>query len=194
MRPIASTRIIDGSGVTETLSLVAMTCAITAPTWLFMSVKPHLLDAVLSDLNGLSAVLNDVISGSFSGRRSVRELVRGLQVEVGDNAGEAVLHRVHRLLEAWRPGVGLRPQRLQLAGGDEAALGPGGQPALQDLLVVVGELAVAGEQLEHDLRVAQVPLRVVVLAGAEDGRGDEVAVVRCRVLHQLASEQLADER
>src|SRR5689334_23427354 len=64
MRPTASTRIIDGSGVTVTLSLVSMTCAITAPTWLFMSVKPHLFDAVLSDLNGLSAVLNDVISDS----------------------------------------------------------------------------------------------------------------------------------
>src|ERR1700761_1128914 len=41
-----------------------MTCATTAPIWLFISVTPHLLDAVLSDLNGLSLVLNDVISGS----------------------------------------------------------------------------------------------------------------------------------
>ena len=41
-----------------------------------------------------------------------------------------------------RPRVRLGPQRLELAGGDDAALGPGGQPALQDLLVVVGELAV----------------------------------------------------
>src|SRR5260370_23153472 len=60
MRPTASTRIIDGSGVTVTFGLVLMTWAITAPTWLFMSVKPHLLDAVLSDLNGLSAVLKMV--------------------------------------------------------------------------------------------------------------------------------------
>src|SRR5215471_2835964 len=60
IRPTASTRIMDGSGVTVTLGLVAMTWAITAPTWLFMSVNPHLLDAVLSDLNGLSAVLNVV--------------------------------------------------------------------------------------------------------------------------------------
>ena len=44
--------------VTVTFGLVAMTSATTSPTWLFISVKPHLPDAVLSDLNGDSAVLN----------------------------------------------------------------------------------------------------------------------------------------
>src|SRR5918998_4771984 len=58
----ASTRIIEGSGVTVTLSLVAITCAIRAPTWLFISVKPHMLEAVLLVLNGLSDDVN-VVTG-----------------------------------------------------------------------------------------------------------------------------------
>src|ERR1700677_1740925 len=49
---------MDGSARTDTLSLVAMTWATTAPIWLFISVTPHWLEAVLSDLNGDSAVLN----------------------------------------------------------------------------------------------------------------------------------------
>src|SRR5215469_6004814 len=53
---------MDGRYRTFTFGLVDMTCATTAPTWLFISVKPHWLDAVLSDLNGLSAVLN-VVTG-----------------------------------------------------------------------------------------------------------------------------------
>ena len=41
-----------------------MTWATTAPTWLFISVTPHWLEAVLSDLNGDSAVLNlGVVTG-----------------------------------------------------------------------------------------------------------------------------------
>src|SRR6266511_1800063 len=55
--PVASTRIIDGSGVMVTLSNLPITSATMAPTWLFINVKPHMLDAVLSCLNGLSAVL-----------------------------------------------------------------------------------------------------------------------------------------
>ncbi len=51
---------MDGRCVTFTFGFVPMTRAITAPTWLFISVNPHLPDAVLSDLNGLSAVLNVV--------------------------------------------------------------------------------------------------------------------------------------
>ena len=50
IRRSASTRIIDGSGVTLTLGLVLITSATTTPTWLFISVKPHMLDAVLSTL------------------------------------------------------------------------------------------------------------------------------------------------
>src|SRR4051794_5840402 len=57
MRPTASTRIIEGSGVIVTFSCWPITCATIAPTWLFISVNPHMLDAVLSDLSGLSAVL-----------------------------------------------------------------------------------------------------------------------------------------
>src|SRR5258707_521242 len=34
----------------------------------------------------------------------------------------------------------------------------------------------------------------VVLLRADDGRGDEVAVARRRVLHQVTAEQLTDER
>jgi hypothetical protein len=60
-------------------------------------------------------------------------------------------------------------------------------------LVVVGELSVVREQLEHGNGVAQVPLCVVVLAGADDGGRDEVAVARCRLLHEVAPEQLTDE-
>jgi hypothetical protein len=55
MRFIASTRIIEGSGVTVTFGLSRITSATTTPTWLFISVKPHMLEAVLLDLNGLSA-------------------------------------------------------------------------------------------------------------------------------------------
>src|SRR6516225_8152317 len=64
MRFLASTRIIDGSGVIVTLGLCDMTSAIIAPTWLFINVKPHMFDAVLSALNGLSAVLKVVVTGS----------------------------------------------------------------------------------------------------------------------------------
>src|ERR1700735_1889623 len=49
---------MDGRARTDTLSLAAMTWATTAPIWLFISVTPHWLEAVLSDLNGDSAVLN----------------------------------------------------------------------------------------------------------------------------------------
>src|SRR3984957_7705097 len=79
IRPIASTRIIDGRKRTLTLGLVAMTCATTAPIWLFISVTPHWLEAVLSDLYGDSAVLNlGVVTGSApsglrgGGRRECR--------------------------------------------------------------------------------------------------------------------------
>src|SRR6185369_8773957 len=58
-----STRIIDGSGVMVTLGLCDMTSATIAPTWLFIKVKPHMFDAVLLALNGLSAVLK-VVTGS----------------------------------------------------------------------------------------------------------------------------------
>ena len=58
---------------------------------------------------------------------------------------------------------------------------------------MVGELSVVREQREHGNGVAQVPLRVVVLAGADDSRRDEVAVPRCRVLDEVAPEQLTDE-
>ncbi len=56
---------MDGRARTDTLSLAAMTWATTAPIWLFISVTPHWLEAVLSDLNGDSAVLNlGVVTGS----------------------------------------------------------------------------------------------------------------------------------
>jgi hypothetical protein len=48
---------MDGSHVTVTFGLVAITAATISPTWLFISVKPHLLDGVLSDLNGLSVAV-----------------------------------------------------------------------------------------------------------------------------------------
>ena len=76
----------------------------------------------------------------------------------------------------------------------ERARGPVRQPVLHDRLVVVGELAVVGEQLEHRRRVAQVALGEVVLGRADHRRGDEVAVARSGLLDQLAAEQLADER
>src|SRR5580704_11592003 len=62
---MASTRIMDGSHITVTLGLVAITCATISPTWLFISVTPHLLDGVLSDLNGLSVAV--VIARAPSG-------------------------------------------------------------------------------------------------------------------------------
>src|ERR1700749_1532957 len=56
---------MDGRARTDTLPLVAMTWDTTAPIWLFISVTPHWLEAVLSDLNGDSAVLNlGVVTGS----------------------------------------------------------------------------------------------------------------------------------
>jgi hypothetical protein len=61
-RPRPSIRIIDGSGVTVTLSSRSSTWAMSAPTWLFIRVNPHMFEAVLSDLNGLSAVVNAVTS------------------------------------------------------------------------------------------------------------------------------------
>src|SRR5882757_11301458 len=64
MRFLASTRIMDGSGVILTLSFVAITSAMIAPTWLFINVKPHMFEAVLLTLNGLSAVLKVVVTGS----------------------------------------------------------------------------------------------------------------------------------
>ena len=81
-----------------------------------------------------------------------------------------------------------------VAGRGDAPRHPGRQPLVHERLVVVGELLVVGQQLEHRLRVAQVALGVVVLAGADHGGGDEVAVARRRLLHQLAAEQLADQR
>src|SRR5580704_13765952 len=55
---------MDGRARTDTLSLAAMTWATTAPIWLFISVTPHWLEAVLSDLNGDSEVLNlGVVTG-----------------------------------------------------------------------------------------------------------------------------------
>src|SRR6202021_13407 len=57
---------MDGSGVTVTFGLVAITSATISPTWLFMSVTPHMLDAVLLDLNGLSTAV--VIAQAPSGR------------------------------------------------------------------------------------------------------------------------------
>ena len=64
MRFLASTRIIDGSGVIVTFSFVPITSATTAPTWLFISVKPHMFDAVLSTLNGLAGGLELAVTGS----------------------------------------------------------------------------------------------------------------------------------
>ena len=61
-------------------------------------------------------------------------------------------------------------------------------------LVVVGELAVVRQQLEHRPGVAQVPLGEVVLLRADDRRGHEVTVARRGLLHQVAAEQLADQR
>ena len=58
---------------------------------------------------------------------------------------------------------------------------------------MVGELSVIGQQLEHRNGVAQVALGEVVLAGADDRGRDEVAVARCRMLHEVAAEQLTDE-
>ena len=40
--------------MTVTPGLLFIASATTAPTWLFIRVTPHLFDAVLSDLNGLS--------------------------------------------------------------------------------------------------------------------------------------------
>ena len=144
-----------------------------------------MLDAVLSDLYGLSAVLNVVTAPAPSvlpGCRSDRM------------PAEPVLGRVQAVLEARRLRVGLRPDRLQRAGRGDAPRHPGRQPPLHDRLVVVGELAVVGQQLEHRHGVAQVPLGEVVLLRADDRGGDEVAVARRRLLHQLAAEQLADQR
>ena len=59
---------------------------------------------------------------------------------------------------------------------------------------MVGELLVVGQQLEHRPRVAKVALGEVVLLRADDGRGHEVAVTWRGVLHEVAAEQLADER
>ena len=39
-----------------TPSLLLITSATTAPTWLFIRVTPHLFEGVLSDLNALSVV------------------------------------------------------------------------------------------------------------------------------------------
>ena len=78
--------------------------------------------------------------------------------------------------------------------GGDGPRHPGGQPLLQQPLVVVGELSVGGQQLEHRDRVPQVPLGEVVLLGADYRGRDEVAVARRGVLHQLAAEQLADQR
>ena len=47
---VASTRIIEGRWVMVTLSWLSMTSATTSPTWSFISVTPHLSEAVLSDL------------------------------------------------------------------------------------------------------------------------------------------------
>src|SRR5947209_6751508 len=63
----ASTRIIEGSGITVTPSWVLMTSATTRPTWLFIRVTPHLFDEVLSDLYGLSAVRKAVTGSAPSG-------------------------------------------------------------------------------------------------------------------------------
>src|ERR1700684_1221485 len=62
---------MDGSARIVTFGWVAMTCATTAPTWLFIRVTPHWLEAVLSDLYGDSEVLNlGVVTGPApSGRR-----------------------------------------------------------------------------------------------------------------------------
>src|SRR5579863_5192457 len=60
---------MDGSHITVTFGLVAITWATISPTWLFIRVKPHLLDGVLSDLNGLGATV--VIARAPSGRPGV---------------------------------------------------------------------------------------------------------------------------
>ena len=60
--------------------------------------------------------------------------------------------------------------------------------------VAVGELPVVGQQAEHRDGVAQVALGEVVLLGADHGRRHEVAVARRGVHHQVAAEQLTDQR
>ena len=105
-----------------------------------------------------------------------------------------LLATVEAVLEPVRLGVGLRPQRLQPPRRLDAARHPVHQPLLQLRLVVLGELAVVGQQNEHRPRVAQVALGEVVLLGAHDRRGDEVAVARSGLLHEVAAEELADQR
>ena len=84
----------------------------------------------------------------------------------------------------------LRPQRLQGMGGVQAPRHPGGQPVAEQRLVGFAELLVAGQDPEQVPGVGQVAV-VVVLTGADDRRGDVVAVARRDLHHQLAAEQLA---
>src|SRR6185369_16163580 len=112
MRRSASTRIIEGSGMTRTLGLVFMTSATTLPTWLFISVNPHMFEAVLSDLKVVTvpplfaphgafgrrlpspARNPDFVGGPAQSRRhravlrSQLDLLRSLQVQVVDDAAE----------------------------------------------------------------------------------------------------------
>src|SRR3954453_4486079 len=118
---------------------------------------------------------------------SLGQLPRGLEAEIGDDPGEAVLGTVEGVLEAGWPGIRLRPQRLQGAGRPQGTWHPRREPLLHQPLVVLGELAVLHERAEAGLGPAQVALGVVVLPGAHDGGCHEVAVARGRLHDQPAA-------
>src|SRR5215208_3576719 len=120
--PVPSTRIIDGSSSTVTLSCLRITSATTWPTWLFMSVTPARLEDVRSDLKR-SCVL-------------MLRLLRGLEADVGEQRFEALRRALHRLLEPHRLLCGLGPDRLQGAGGLDADRRPLREPLLHRPLVL----------------------------------------------------------
>ncbi len=89
-------------------------------------MKPHLFEAVLSDLNGLSATVFE--------RGHWVSSFGSLQAELGEDAAEAALGTVQPVLESRRLGVGLRPQRLQLRA---AAIARGTQVDSQPCMIAL---------------------------------------------------------
>ncbi|MCO5555079.1 hypothetical protein L7F22_008619 [Adiantum nelumboides] len=153
----------------------------TAPIWLFISVNPHMFDAVLSCLNGESVL---VTASAPRGRRD-RDRCRSRRTGSWRGRGSP------RTSAAWSP---TGTTSAASSGRPPAPADVGPQPAAHELPVVVGELAVLGERREAGDRPAQVALGVVVLAGTHDGRGDEVAVAGGGLHDQVRPEQLADQR
>src|SRR5215217_5480682 len=131
--PVPSTRIIDGSSSTVTLSCLRMTSATVCPTWLFISVTPARLEDVRSVLNRSCVLL------------MISRLLRGCEADVGEQRGEALRRALQRLLEPHRLLCGLGPEGLQGARGLEADGRPLLQPLLQRRPVLGAEVRV-GDQ------------------------------------------------